>query len=93
MVNGAALNNLAGVRLTQGNFDEADRLLAELSKKEGWSDNPTVLYNRAVIADKRGDFESVVSLLNRKDIVWQKPEARLLLEKALEMLGRSEWAN
>ena len=81
----SVMNNLAGVYLALKKLDEADRLLLELSYKPGWSDNQTLLYNRALIATEKEDWQKVIALLRRPDISWTRPEPLLLLEKALQM--------
>ena len=84
----SVMNNLAGVYLAQNKPDEADEMLLELSLKPDWSDNQTLLYNRALIADKKGDYKKVITLLERQDISWNRPESLLLLSKARQMLTR-----
>lgn len=79
---GSVMNNLAGVYLAQNKPDEADEMLLELSLKPGWSNNQTLLYNRALIAANKGDYRKVIELLDRTDIKWERPEPLLLLEKA-----------
>lgn len=83
------MNNLAGVYLFQNKLDEADGLLVKLSEKKESKDNQLILYNRAVIAEKKEDWQKVIELLNRSDIKWGRPEPLLLLQKAREMSGNS----
>ena len=81
------INNLAGVYLFQKKYDEADGLLVKLAGKKGTSDNQLILYNRAVIAEKKSDWQKIIELLDHSDITWGRPEPLLLLQKAKEMVG------
>ncbi len=46
------LVNLAGVRLEEGRFDEADSLLRE-AQNQSATPNPSIIYNRAVVAARK----------------------------------------
>lgn len=83
----SVMNNLAGVYLYQGKLDAADEILARLdAKKEG--DDLQILYNRAVIADKKGDYAKVIELIEGRDFKGTIPEAIIMLEKAKKLNER-----
>lgn len=82
----SVMNNLAGVYLYQGKLDAADETLSRLdAKKEG--DDLRILYNRSVIADKKGDYHKVIELIDGKDFEGKIHEAKIILEKAKQMSG------
>jgi len=82
----AATVSLAGVRLEQNRLDEAEELLR---RAESGAPPPTrleIVYNRGLVAARRGDARGVVALLEPE--AWDRPEPVLLLARSLAALGR-----
>ena len=84
----AALINLAGVRLQQSRFEEADDLLQQATENASESQLAMIAYDRALVASERGDYTAVVDLLSGKDYRWDRPEPLVLLARALQRLNR-----
>ncbi len=72
--------NLATTYLSQGKLNEAENLLNNLLPKANESLKSYVLYNLALISQKRGDYEKIIMLLEERQ--WNFPEAYLLLAQA-----------
>ncbi len=84
----AVMNNLAGVHLAGDRPDEADALLRALADDARPDELPQILYNRAVIAFRRGDSPAVMELLGNAAAEWRRPEPLLLLAEASRRMGR-----
>ena len=81
--------NLAGVRLRQQRFTEAEALLAAAARDAPPRLRGPIAYDRALVAWKLGDPERVVALLDAAGADWQDPEPLLLRVQALRRLGRT----
>jgi tetratricopeptide (TPR) repeat protein len=81
--------NLAGIRLRQQRFAEAETLLAAAARDAPPRLRGPIAYNRALVAWKQGDAERVVALLDAADTDWREPEPLLLRVQALRRLGRT----
>jgi tetratricopeptide (TPR) repeat protein len=81
--------NLAGVRLRQQRFAEAEELLAGAARDAPPRLRGPIAYNRALVAWKRGDAGRVVALLDDAGSEWDSPEPLLLRVQALRRLGRT----
>lgn len=84
----AVLINLAGVYLARNRLGEADELLRRAAADAPHNSLPHILYNRALIASRRGDPGAVVELLGDRNIDWTRPAPLLLLARALRRLDR-----
>lgn len=84
----AVLINLAGVHLATDRPEEADELLRKAAADAGRAELPQILYNRALIASRRGDHAGVAELLGDPEIEWGRPEPLLLLARSLVRLNR-----
>lgn len=84
----AVMNNLAGVHLAGDRPDEADELLRALTDDARPDELPQILYNRALIAFRRGDSPAVVELLGDAAVEWTRPEPLLLLAEGWMRIGR-----
>jgi tetratricopeptide (TPR) repeat protein len=82
--------NLAGVRLRQQRFAEAEALLAAAARDAPPRLRGPIAYDRALVAWKLGDPERVVALLDAAGTDWQDPEPLLLRVQALRRLGRTD---
>jgi tetratricopeptide (TPR) repeat protein len=82
--------NLAGVRLRQQRFAEAEALLAAAARDAPPRLRGPIAYDRALVAWKLGDPERVVALLDAAGADWQDPEPLLLRVQALRRLGRTD---
>jgi tetratricopeptide (TPR) repeat protein len=82
------LINLAGVYLAENRLDEADELLRAAAADARPNQLPQILYNRALIAYRRGDFPAVAELLGSPGAEWTRPEPLLLLAESLRRLDR-----
>jgi tetratricopeptide (TPR) repeat protein len=80
---------LAGIRLEQERWDEADELYDKA--KEGADETlfPVILFNKALIADERGDYGNVIKLLTQYT-QWNRAEPFYLLAKAYSSLGEEK---
>ncbi len=78
--------NLAGVKLQQGKLDEAESLYNLIEEETPDSMRNYILFNKALVAYQKNDYQRVVALLADKE--WDKPEQYLLLAQALDKLGR-----
>jgi tetratricopeptide (TPR) repeat protein len=88
----SVLNNLAGVRMMQNRFTEADAILVSLQKLQGGKGNLSVRYNRALIAYKQKKYQKVVDLLYDSYKKWNRPEPIILLGDSLKKLGKEKEA-
>ena len=52
-----------------------------------------VLYNLAVISERKSDYEKVVNLLKNEVNQWQEPQPLLLYVKGLVKIGRESDAD
>ena len=68
--------------------DEADELLRAVTAEARPDELPQILYNRALIAFRGGDFSTAVELLDDPTAGWTRPEPLLLLAEASRRLGR-----
>lgn len=82
----AASVGLAGVRLRQGRLEESDRLLERAQSRASPPTRREIVYNRGLVAARRGDPRRVVALLEPE--AWDRPEPVLLLARSLAALGR-----
>jgi tetratricopeptide (TPR) repeat protein len=82
----AASVSLAGVRLEQSRLDEAEELLERAESGATPQARDEIVYNRALVAARRGDDRRVVALLEPE--AWDRPEPVLLLARSLAALGR-----
>jgi len=89
----AAMTNLAGAYLAQQKFGKAEKLLEELIKKSSGNNRLMVLYNLAVISERKSDYEKVVNLLKNEVNQWQEPQPLLLYVKGLVKIGRESDAD
>lgn len=78
------LINLAGVRLGQKRFQEADELLAQANEYSSPTSRFFIAYNRALIAYSQEDYKRVIEFLEPYKEVFPRPEPRELYERALE---------
>jgi hypothetical protein len=81
--------NLAGVRIRQQRFEEAEALLAAAAQGAPSRLRAPIAYDRAVVAWKLHDPEQVVALLDAAGVDWREPEPLLLRVQALRRLGRT----
>jgi hypothetical protein len=81
--------NLAGIRLRQGRFAEAEALLSEAAHGAPPRLRGTIAYDRALVAWRLGDAERVVALLDGTGTDWESAEPLLLRVQALRRLGRT----
>ena len=84
--------NLAGIRIRQQRFAEAEALLASAALDAPPRLRAPIAYDRAVVAYQLGDPERVVALLDAAGTDWQQPEPLLLRVQALRRLGRRDEA-
>jgi tetratricopeptide (TPR) repeat protein len=84
----AVMVNLAGVHLAGDRPDEADELLRAVTDNARPDELPQILYNRALIAFRRGDFPAAAELLGDAATGWTRPEPLLLLAEASRRAGR-----
>ena len=84
--------NLAGVRLRQQRFAEAETLLAAAARDAPPRLRAPIAYDRALVAWKLGDPARVVALLDAASADWEQPEPLLLRAQALRRLGRTREA-
>lgn len=89
----AAITNLAGTYLSQEKFGPAEKVLKELLKKSSGGNRLMAIYNLAVIAERKGDFQEVVSLLKNKIDQWRQPQQLLLYVKGLVKTGNESEAD
>ncbi len=82
------LINYAGVLLRVGELGKADETLKKASEISSELELPTIAYNRAVIAFKRGDYRAAENLLKPNLPKFSRPEPLLLYAQALEIQGR-----
>lgn len=86
----AASTSMAAVRLAQDRLDEAEALLRRAQRGASPSTRREILYDRGLVAARRGDARRVVALLEPE--AWDRPEPLLLLARSLSALGRREGA-
>jgi tetratricopeptide (TPR) repeat protein len=84
--------NLAGIRLRQERFQEAEALLSAAARDAPPRLRPHIAYNRALVASKTADHARVVALLDEAGADWGRPEPLLLRAQALRRLGRTNEA-
>lgn len=82
----AASSGLAEVRVRQGRYAEADRLLLALQEHAEGSRLRSIVYNRAVVAQRQERHADAVDLLVTEP--WDRPEPILLLARSLSVLGK-----
>jgi hypothetical protein len=75
------LINKSAVAVQRKNFDAADSLMKIAQTLSSEAMQPDILYIRADIAARRGDFKAVIYLLSGRSLL--RPEARRLLDRAL----------
>lgn len=86
----AVLTNLAGIRLQQNRFDEAEKLLEKAAKIAPSSLRVSIAYDRALIATKRGNYEKTVTILAPLADRFTKLEYYLLLANAYHYLNQKK---
>ena len=84
--------DLAGIRIRQTRFAEAEALLAAAARDAPPRLRAPIAYDRAVVAFELGDPERVVALLDAAGADWQQAEPLLLRVQALRRLGRTSEA-
>ncbi len=84
----SATVSLAEIRIRQGQLGEADRLLIRAEASEGSAAG--ILYNRALVVQRRGDHERVVRMMSEG--LHQRPKFLLLFARSLAALGRKSEA-
>ena len=81
--------DLAGIRLRQQRFAEAEALLSAAAQGAPPRLRGPIAYDRALVAWKLSDPERVVELLDAAGVAWESPEPLLLRVQALRRLGRT----
>ena len=84
--------DLAGIRIRQQRFVEAEALLEAAARDAPPRLRAPIAYDRAVVAFALDDPERVVALLDAAGADWQQPEPLLLRVQALRRLGRMDEA-
>ncbi len=82
----SAATSLAGIRLQQERYDEADRLLVKIQEGVTGTKARRIIYNRAVVAERQKRYVDVVDLLSNER--WDRPEPVMLLARSLSALGK-----
>ena len=82
----SAASSLAGIRLQQERYDEADRLLVKIQEGVTGTKAKRIIYNRAVVAERQKRYVDVVDLLSNEG--WNRPEPVMLLARSLSALGK-----
>ena len=77
--------NLGSIKFEKGNFVEAQYLYDEALVNATESLVPYIYFNQALIAQKKGDLDKVISLLEGKE--WTLPEPYLLLAGSYRQKG------
>lgn len=77
---------LAEIQLKQGQIKEADRLLATAEKSASGNALQQIVYGRAIVLERLGDYNGVVERLATFD--WHDPAPMLLLARALAETGQ-----
>ena len=77
--------NLGAIKFEKGNLSQAEILYNDALTSSSPSLKPIILYNLALIADKKEDSQKVIELLSSTP--WDKPEPLFLLAKAYHRLG------
>jgi hypothetical protein len=80
--------NLAGVKLTLGKLDEADRIYESLLSSASPSQRTYLIYNRALIAYNKGDYGRASDILWPTRNQWQERMPLELLREALMKQGK-----
>ncbi|MBI3443639.1 hypothetical protein HY008_03130 [Candidatus Woesebacteria bacterium] len=82
---------LAGVRLEQDRLDEAEKLYEDALYHNTQEDLVHYInFNRAIIAQRKGNYNKVIELLELDVTYWSRPEPYLLLAESYSMLGRKK---
>ncbi len=84
--------NLAGVYLSQNKLSRADELYVQAIKTASADTKKYLIFNRALIADREGDYQKVSDLLIPTLGQWRRPEPLVLLAKSLRLLGKNKEA-
>ena len=82
----AVATRLAEIRVRQNRLEAADKLLTQAEQGASGEALEQVAYDRALIAQRLGDPERVITLLEGRK--WSRPEPLLLLARALDARGR-----
>ena len=77
--------NLGSIKFEKGNFVEAQYLYDEALVNATESLVPYIYFNQALIAQKKGDLDKVISLLEGRE--WTLPEPYLLLAGSYRQKG------
>ena len=80
------LINLGGIKLETGDARGAYEIYDAMQDSVGEDMKPYVVFNLALAAREMGDNQKVVEILGGRR--WQRPEPYMLLNQALESLGR-----
>ena len=88
----AAKINLAGAFFSLQKIDQAQELLKEVVIESSGSNRLNALYNLAVIADRKGNYQEIVKLLSKEIEQLRRPEPLLLLVKGLVKTGKGNEA-
>ena len=84
----AVSTRLAEIRLKQGQIKEADRLLATAEKDASGNVLQQIVYGRAIVLERLGDYKGIVERLAVFD--WHDPAPMLLLARALAETGQTQ---
>jgi hypothetical protein len=84
------LINQSAIALRRADYPSADSVLLLALTCCAPDLRPDISYDRAYIADRRGDYNAVVTILNENEQNLQRPEACLVLTRALLHLGRQK---
>ncbi len=87
-----ALMNQSAVALQRNDMAAADSLLRLAQECSAPRMLAAIIYDRAYIADRNGNFDLVIDLLDGKENYLVRPEACVILAKALLQRGREKEA-
>jgi hypothetical protein len=86
----AVATRLAEIRIRQNRLTEAEQLLTQAEQGASGEALEQVAHDRAVVAQRLGDHERVIKLLEGR--VWNRPEPLLLMARSLAAQGRPDEA-
>jgi hypothetical protein len=82
------LVNMGAVALQRNDLAAADSLLCCAQRILPPHEQSIIICNRAFIADRRGEWDTVITLLEGKEEILRRPEPCLVLAEALHYRGR-----